>query len=98
MKPLLRPLFAASAFSFLLALPAQAQELAIGPNDSLQSMLAAQKGKRVTVRLSGGQELTGLVREATAKLAVLGSLTGREFFDAAIPLDKVEAVLVRTKQ
>ena len=98
MKTPLRPLFAAFALSCLLALPAQAQELAIGPNDTLQSMLAAQKGKRVTVRLSGGQELTGLVREATAKLVVLGGITGREFFDAAIPLEKVEAVLVRTKQ
>ena len=34
----------------------------------------------------------------SAKLVVLGGLTGREFFDAAIPLEKIEAVLVRTKQ
>jgi hypothetical protein len=87
--------------SFLLAssaLPAQAQELAISANDTLQSVLAAQKGKRVTLRLSGGQELTGVMREATGKLVVLGALSGREFFDAAVPLEKVEAVLVRTKQ
>ena len=51
----------------------------------------------MTVRV-GGQELTGTVREASDKLVVLGGLQGREFFDAAIPLDKVEAVLVRTKQ
>jgi hypothetical protein len=84
--------------SALLALPAQAQELAISANDTVQSVLAAQKGKRVTLRLSGGQEITGVMREATAKLVVLGALTGREFFDAAVPLEKVEAVLVRTKQ
>lgn len=90
--------FALLFASCLLALPAQAQELTISANDSLQSVLAAQKGKRVTLRLSGGQELTGVMREATAKLVVLGGLAGREFFDAAVPLDKVEAVLVRTKQ
>jgi hypothetical protein len=94
----MRRLLAAIALSLLAALPAHAQDLAIGANDSVQSVLAAQKGKRVTVRTTGGQELTGTVREATAKLVVLGGLTGREFFDAAIPLEKIEAVLVRTKQ
>lgn len=84
--------------SFLLALPAQAQDLNVSASDTLQSVLSAQKGKRVTLRLSGGQEITGVMREATAKLVVLGGLAGREFFDAAIPLEKVEAVLVRTKQ
>src|SRR5262245_15617029 len=85
--------------SFLfLAVPAQAQDLTVAAADSIQNVLAAQKGKRVTVRTTGGQELTGTVREATSKLVVLGGLTGREFFDAAIPLEKIEAVLVRTKQ
>jgi len=84
--------------SLLFALPVQAQDLMITANDSVQSVLAAQKGKRVSVRLSGGQELTGIVREATARLVVLGALAGREFFDAAIPLEKIEAVVVRTKQ
>jgi hypothetical protein len=37
------------------------------------------------------------VREATGKLVVLGALSGREFFDAAVPIEKIEAVLVRTK-
>jgi len=91
MRPLLLALL-------LLALPVQAQDLNVSANDTLQSVLAAQKGKRVTLRLSGGQELTGVMREATARLVVLGGLTGREFFDAAVPLEKVEAVLVRTKQ
>jgi hypothetical protein len=93
----MRQLLAVLASSFLLALPAQAQELAVAAGDSIQQVLAARKGKPVTVRLSGGQEVTGTVRDATAKLVVLGALSGREFFDAAIPLEKIEAVLVRTK-
>jgi hypothetical protein len=96
----MRPLLAVMAASFLLALsalPAEAQELSVSASDSIQSVLAARKGKPVTVRLSGGQELTGTVREATGKLLVLGALSGREFFDAVIPLEKIEAVLVRTK-
>jgi hypothetical protein len=84
--------------SLLFTLPVQAQDLNVSASDTLQSVLTAQKGKRVTLRLSGGQEITGVMREATGKLVVLGGLTGREFFDAAVPLEKIEAVVVRTKQ
>jgi hypothetical protein len=91
--------FAALAVAAALALPVQAQDVAIGPNDSVQSVLTAQKGKRVSLRLrGGGQELTGVVREVNARVAVIGALTGREFFDAVIALDAVEAVVIRTKQ
>jgi len=89
---------AALSIAAALALPALAQEASIGPNDSIQSVLAAQKGKRVTVRLrGGGQELTGVVRDANTRAAVIGALAGREFFDAVVALDAVEAVIVRTK-
>jgi hypothetical protein len=98
MENRMRKLLAGLALAFVLVPPAQAQELGVSPNDSIQTVLAARKGKAVTLRLSGGQELTGTVREATAKLVVIGALSGREFFDAAIPLEKIEAVLVRTKQ
>jgi hypothetical protein len=85
------------AASVFFALPVHAQELTVSANDSVQSLLAARKGKAVTLRLAGGQELTGTVRDATAKLVVLGGLAGREFFDAAVPIEKIDAVIVRTK-
>ncbi len=75
-----------------------AQEVSISVSDTTQSVVAAQKGKRVTLRLRSGQEFTGTVREATARLVVLGAVSGREFFDAVIPLEAVEAVFIRTKQ
>jgi hypothetical protein len=83
-----------------LAVPAAAiaAEVRVSPNDTVESMLNAQKGGRVTLRLRSGQELTGAVRSVTAKLVHLGALQGREFFDAVVPLESVEAVLVRTKE
>jgi hypothetical protein len=75
-----------------------AQELRIGANDTVQQVLAAQKGKRVTVRVRSGQELTGLVRDVTGRLVQLGAVSGREFFDAVVPLESIDAVLVRTKE
>jgi hypothetical protein len=86
------------ALLVLSSVPAFAQEATISAGDSIQSVLAAQKGKRITVRLRSGQELTGTVRDTNSKVTVLGALGGREFFDAVVPLEHVEAVLIRTKQ
>lgn len=74
-----------------------AQDVTISPNDTTQSVLVAQKGKRVTVRLRSGQELTGTMRDSNGKVAVIAAISGREFFDAVVPLDAIEAVLIRTK-
>jgi len=96
----MRTLFTAFALTLLLALPIfplQAAELTVAPSDTLQSLLVAHKGKTVTLRLSGGEELTGVVHDATPTLVVLGSLSGREFFDAAIDLSKVEALIVHNQ-
>ncbi len=82
----------------ILAGPALAQPLAVTAKDTTQSVVAAHKGKRVTLRLRSGQELSGVVKEASERLVVLAELSGREFFDAAIPLEAIEAVIVRTKQ
>lgn len=76
---------------------AAAAELRVGTADTIESVLRAQKG-RVTVRLRSGQELTGNVRSVDVRLLHLGSLTGREFFDAVVPMEAIEAVIVRTKE
>ena len=87
----------AAAVLVMLCSTASAQEVAITASDSVQSVLAAQKGKRVTVRLRSGQELTGTMRDSNDKVAVIAAISGREFFDAVVPLDAIEAVLIRTK-
>lgn len=93
----MRQVLVAVALSFLAASGAAHAQLAISPDDSVQSVLSAHKGKRVTLRLTSGQEMTGLVRDTTLKLVVIGTIGGREFFDAVIPLEHVESVLIRTK-
>jgi hypothetical protein len=91
------PVFLLSA-ALAWAVPATGAELKVGANDTVQSVLAANKGGRATVRLRSGQELTGVVREVNARVVQLGGLSGREFFDAVVPLEAVDAVLIRTKE
>ena len=84
--------------SILAAVPVPAAaQLQVGAADTVESVVSAQKGKRVTLRLRSGQELTGNVVAVTSKVVHLGAIQGREFFDAVIPLDAIEAVLLRTK-
>lgn len=77
---------------------ASAQGLTLSPADTIQSVVSAQKGKRVSLRLRSGQELTGILRESTDRLAVLAELSGREFFDAVVPIEAIEAVIVHRRQ
>ena len=72
--------------------------LQVGSGDTVETVLRAQKDKRVTVRLRSGQELTGVVRASNARVVHLGAITGKEFFDAVVPLEAIDAVMVRTKE
>lgn len=81
----------------LMATGAAAQDVRIFDNDTTRSVIEARKGKRVTLRLASGHELTGVVRETNERLAVIATLAGREYFDAVVPLGSVEAVIIRSK-
>ena len=74
-----------------------AQALSVAADDSVEKVLAAQKGKRVTVKLGPGDELTGVVKLVTPQLVHLGEIAGSEFFDAVVDTKRVVAVLVRVK-
>ena len=91
----LYPALLAATLAWSAAAPAA--DLRISNVDTIESVLRAQKG-RVTVRLRSGQEMTGTVRSVDLKLLHLGALQGKEFFDAVVPIEAIEAVIVRTKE
>lgn len=81
----------------LVSAPCAFAQLSVAPSDSVETVLAAQKGKRITLRLRSGQETTGTVTSVSAKLVHVSAVVGKEFFDAVIPLDAIEAVFIRTR-
>jgi hypothetical protein len=83
----------------LIASGALAEEakLSVGKDDTVRSVLAAQVGKRVTLSLDSGQELTGTVRSVGDHVVHLGELAGKEYFDAVVSIDKISAVVIRVK-
>ena len=82
-----------------LSLPAGAQDLKleVRSNDTVRTVLERQVGKRVSVVLTTGPELAGVVTSVGDKVVHLSELTGREFFDAVVNLDQVGAVVIRTR-
>lgn len=93
MKKLLSVIFC--LFIQVAPLSAFAAPLVVGADDSIQSVLTSHKGKRLTVRVMSGEELTGVVQSVNARVLHLGELTGREFFDAVVNIDDIQAVIVR---
>jgi hypothetical protein len=84
------PCLSAPAASF-----AQDARLEVREADTIKSVLERHVGKRVGLVMQTGPELTGVVVAVGQHVVHLGQLQGREFFDAAVSLDRITAVVVR---
>ena len=67
------------------------------PDDSVASILRRNSGQVVELRMVSGEKITGKVEKVGENLVHLVQLTGQEFFEAAVDLESVSAVVVRTK-
>lgn len=74
----------------LAAMPAVA-------GDAVKRALKERDGKKVTLVLTSGKELTGKVASISDDSVRLSELSGQEFFDAVVDLDQVDAVLFRAR-
>lgn len=83
----------------LAAVPmaATSAPLTVGSSDTVQTVLEVQRGKRVTVKLTSGQELTGIVKTVSGDVVHLAQLSGKEFYDAVVATSSISAVIIRTK-
>ena len=62
---------------------------------SIEALLTANNGKQVTIRLEGGEELTGTVAALSPVTVKLTGLVGKEYYGAVIRLERIAAVIVR---
>lgn len=67
-------------------------------DEAVHAALKAQQGKRATVVLVSGTELSGKVADLTQDSVKLSELTGKEFYDAVVDLDQVQAVVYRARE
>ena len=90
-------IYVAIALMFILPVIAHSEPLTITKSDTIEAVLKRYTDARVTVKLKSGEELSGKVKVVTGKLLQLTELSGKEFFDAAVVLDDVSAVIVRVR-
>ena len=76
---------------------AQDAKLEVRSADTVKSVLERMVGKRVSVVLTTGPELSGVVTSVGDKVVLLSELTGREFFDGVVSIDQIGAVIVKTR-
>ncbi len=77
---------------------ATAQGLDVQPNDTMQSVLQHQVGQSVELRMRSGEKIGGKLEKVNEKVAHLTNLTGAEYFEAAVAMEDIAAVVVRAKK
>ncbi|MHB8834977.1 MAG: hypothetical protein ACYC9Y_04635 [Candidatus Methylomirabilia bacterium] len=83
----------------LAALPAAAEEqkFEIQPGESVETVLGNAVGKTVTLLMAFGQEVTGTVAKVGDNFVHLARLSGRDFFDGVILLERVDGVILKVR-
>lgn len=82
----------------LVPLSSLAQDVSLEVNaDAIKVNLERQVGKRVRLRLLAGADVEGTVVKVGAAAVHVARLAGMDFFDAAVRLDQIAAVIVRVR-
>ena len=71
---------------------------ALAADDALVKTLKERDGKVVTLVLASGLELSGKVSGVSNDSVKLSELRGKEFSDAVVDLDHVQAVVYRARE
>ena len=74
-----------------------AEAIDLQPNDTVQSILQRQMGQPIELRMKSGEKIGGKLERLNDKVVHLTQLTGAEYFDAAVAVDNIAAVIVRAK-
>jgi hypothetical protein len=67
------------------------------PFATISDVLHDNIGKRVILRLDGGDTLEGTVTKVGDSLVHIARLTGRDFYDALVPIDSISAVIYKAR-
>lgn len=65
---------------------------------TMREVLSEYTGKRVALRLESGDEIEGTVTMVGTSLLHLAKLSGKEFYDAVVSIDKINAVRMKARE
>jgi prefoldin subunit 5 len=64
---------------------------------TVKDVLAENMGKRVIVRMDTGDNLEGTVSKVGDSLVHISKISGKDFYDAVVRIDKISAVLFKVR-
>ena len=76
---------------------AQEAKFELNKGFGMKEILVGYEGKRVALRLESGEELEGTLVTVGDQLVHLSKLSKRDFYDAVIRIDKINAVIFRAR-
>ncbi len=71
---------------------------AMAKDEVLANALKERTGKKVTIVLQSGTEISGKVTNVGNNTATLSELSGKEFYDAIVDLDDISAIQFRARE
>lgn len=74
-----------------------AQQIDFLPDDNVKTLLQRQVGKTVELRMRSGEKIAGKLEKVGDTMVHLSQLTGAEFYEAAVAMDAISAVVMRAK-
>jgi hypothetical protein len=87
----------ACAACFAPMASAEDVKIEVKASTTMRDVLVDNTGKRVALRLASGEEIEGTVTTVGNSLVHLSRLSGKEFYDAVVGIDKISAVRLKAR-
>jgi hypothetical protein len=95
---LIAAVFLTALCLFAVGVPVNAQDkMVFNASDGVREVLTANVGKRVAVRTDTGETLEGSVSTVGTQLVRLEKLSGKDFYDALVRIDKISSLTLRVR-
>ena len=69
----------------------------LNPQFGVKEVLLAKVGARVAVKTDSGETLEGTVTKVGDQLLHLSKITGKDFYDAIVRIDKITSVVMKVR-
>ncbi len=76
---------------------AEEKKYQLNTASSIGDILRENTGKRVYVRTDSGEEVSGIVAKVGDHLVQISGVAGRDFYDAAIRIDRISTVMFKVR-
>ena len=76
---------------------AEENKFELNESYGIKDVLNSYMGKRVSLRTDTGEALEGTVTKVGSHLVHISKLSGKDFYDAVVVIDKINSVVIRVR-